>query len=178
MNYKKLMGAGMGALGFILFAVLVWPLFKGIGEIKVAIESKQTVLDQRTAVLDKVRGLKKNVSTKQSEIEQLGVILPSNKKLQDIVVNVEEASRQSGISLRELKTSKVLSQDPGSPYQVIQVELSGSGFYQSVVDLFKSLEKNLRIFDVQEFTISVDSAEEATGLLNLELKFYAYYLNG
>ncbi len=178
MNYKKLTGAGMAALGFTLFAFLAWPLFKGIGEVKAVIETKQTVLDQRKTVLDKVRSLKKNVSAKQSEIEQLAVLLPSDKKLQDIVVNVEEAARQAGVSLRELKTSKVLSQDPNSPYRVIQVELSGSGFYRPILDLFKSLEKNLRIFDVQGFTITLDSAGEATGLLNLGLKFYAYYLNG
>jgi len=177
MNYKKLTGAGMAALGFVLFALLVWPLFKGLGEVKAAVESKQTVLDQRKSILEKVSSLKKTVVSQKSNLDQLAIILPADKKTQEIVVNIEEAARQSGVNLRELKTAKAPSQDKGSGVQVLQVELSGSGFYQSVLDFFQALEKNLRIFDVQEFTISLDSAGEATGLLNLGLKLFTYHLN-
>ncbi len=56
------------------------------------------------------------------------------------------------------------------------MELSGSGFYQSIVELLKALEKNLRLFDVQKFAISLDSAGEATGLLNIDIKLFTYYL--
>lgn len=177
MNYKKLAGAGAAALGFILFAVLVWPLFKGIGALKEAVENKQTVLEQRKGLVEKVRSLKKAAVARKENIDQLAIILPADKKTQEIVVNIEEAARQSGVGLKELKTASVVSQEKNTSYQTMQVELSGSGRYQSILDLFQSLEKNLRIFDIQEFTISLDSAGEASGLLNIDLKLFTYYLN-
>lgn len=175
MNYKKLMGAGMAALGFISFSFLVWPVFLGLGEIGAAVESKQTALEDRNGVIEKILSLKRTVASKRTDINQLATILPSDKKTQEIVVNIEEAARQSGVDLQELKTARILSKE-GDKYKTLQVELSGSGYYQSLLELFKALEKNLRIFDVQEFTIALDSAGEATGLLNMELKLFTYHL--
>lgn len=175
MNYKKLIGSGIAALGFILFSFLVWPLFLGLSDIRAAVESKQAVLDDRKGVVEKILALKKTVADKKADIDELAVILPSEKKTQEIIVNIEEAARQSGVDLRELKTAKVLSKE-ADKYKILQVELSGAGYYQSILELFKALEKNLRIFDVQEFTMALDSAGEATGLLSMELKLFTYYL--
>lgn len=175
MNYKKLMGAGIAALGFILFSFLVWPLFLGLSNLRAAVESKQAVLDDRNGVIEKILALKKTVTSKKADIDQLAVILPSEKKTQEIIVNIEEVARQSGIDLRELKTAKILSKE-GDRYKILQIELAGSGFYKSTLELLKALEKNLRIFDVQEFTMALDSSGEATGLLNIELKLSTYYL--
>lgn len=175
MNYKKLMGSGLATLGFILFAFLVWPIFLGLGEIRATVESKQVAFDDRNGVIEKILSLKKTVASKKADIDQLATILPADKKTHEIVVNIEEIARQSGVDLRELKTAEILSKE-GDKYKTLQVELNGTGFYKSILELFKSLEKNLRIFDVQEFTLALDSAGEATGLLNVELKFFAYYL--
>jgi len=177
MNYKKLAGAGMAAIGFIFFAVLVWPLFMGLGEAREAVESGQIALDQRKNILEQVRSLKKIVSTKKDSIDQLGTILPARKKIEEVVVNIEEAANQTGLSLRELKTAEALSPEQKNSSKILQVELSGSGSYQAVLGLFKSLEKNLRIFDIREFSVSLDTAGEATGVLNLNLKLLTYYLD-
>lgn len=175
MNYKKLLGAGMASLGFVLFSFLVWPIFLGLNDLRAAIESKQTISSDRNAIIEKILALKKTVNSKKAEIGQLATILPSDKKIQEVTVNIEEAARQSGINLRELKTSKIMSRE-GEKYKILQVELSGSGFYKSIVELLKALEKNLRLFDVQKFAISLDSAGEATGLLNIDLRLFTYYL--
>ena len=178
MNYKKLTGAGIAAIGFILFSFLVWPLFKGLGEARANIESKQAALEERRNVFEKVRSLKKTVASKNSDIQQLGTILPADKKTEEIVVNIEEAAKQAGFSLRELKTAEVLFQAQKTDHKILQVTLSGSGNYGPILNFFQSLEKNLRIFDVQEFTLSLDSAGEAAGLLNLDLKLFTYYIDG
>ncbi len=171
------MGAGMAAAGFILFSFLVWPLWQTLGDTREAIASQQTILDQKKAVLDKMANLKKRVVAKQTEIVQLSSVLQAEKKSQDIVVNIEEMAHQSGMELRDFKTAEIISLDKNNGYQTLQVEIAGSGSYQSALELFKLLEKNLRVFDVQSFTVSLDTSSATTGKLNLNLKLLTYYLN-
>lgn len=177
MNYKKLTGAGIAALGFILFSILVWPLFTISAELKTAIESKRTVLDEKKEALGRILDLKSKVGAKRNEIAQLTAVLPADKKIQEILVNIEEAARQSGIDLRDFKTGAVASLEKDAVQKILQVGLSGSGSYSSILDFFKLLEKNLRIFDVQDFTVSQDASGTAAGRLNLDLKLFTYYLD-
>ena len=176
MNYKKLIGAGTASIGFILFSFLVLPLFQVLADTREAIQSKQDILDQRKDILAKIADLKKKIDSRKTEIGQLASVLPTEKKTQEIVVNIEDMANQSGIELRDLKTAEIISLERNKGYQVLQVELSGSGSYQSFIGLIKLLEKNLRIFDVQGFTVSLD-ASGIPGKLNLDLKLFTYFLS-
>lgn len=176
MNYKKLIGAGMAALGFILFSVLVWPLFDLSADLKDTIKNQQAALGVKREGLNKIADLKNKVGTNRDKINQLTAILPADKKVQEVVVNIEEAARQSGFSLRDFKTAAVASSERDTAYRTLQAGLSGAGSYPAILDFLKLLEKNLRIFDIQDFTISLDISGAATGRLNLDLKLLTYYL--
>lgn len=175
MNYKKLIGAGIASIGFILFSLLVLPLFRVLADTREAIGSRQDILAQRKDVLAKIADLKKKVDSRKKEIGQLTSVLPTEKKTQEIIVSIEDMANQSGIELKDLKTAEIVSLDKKG-YEILQVELSGSGSYQSITGLIKLLEKNLRIFDVQGFSLSLD-ASGVVGKLNLDLKLYTYYLS-
>lgn len=178
MNYKKLTGAGLAAIGFILFAVLVWPLFGVLSEAREAIDSGQAVLGQRKTVVDKMADLKRTVDSQRARIDQLTSVLPAEKRTQEIVVSIEDIANQSGLELRELKTAEVVTTELNRGYEVLQVEIAGSGSYQSVLNFIQTLEKNLRLFDTQGFTVSLDSfTGEVTGKLNIDLKLFTYYLS-
>lgn len=178
MNYKKLIGAGLAAIGFILFAVLVWPLFGVLSEAREAVDSGQAILDQRKTVIDKMADLKRTVDSQQVRLDQFTSVLPTEKRTHEIIVSIEDMANQSGLELRELKTAEVITTERNRGYEVLQVGIGGSGSYQSVLNFIRSLEKNLRLFDVQSFTVSLDSSTgETTGRLNIDLQLFTYYLS-
>jgi len=177
MNYKKLIGAGIAAIGFILFAVLVWPLFHAVVEAGNQIESRQAVLDQKKIILNKIADLKSKVDSRRAEINQLAAVLPKEKKMHEIIVNIEDMANQSGVALQDFQTAEPASLKRDVVYQTIQVDIGASGSYQSILNFLKLLEKNLRIFDVQGFTVSIDTSGTNVGILNLDLKLFTYYLS-
>ena len=177
MNYKKLIGAGLAAIGLILFAVLVWPLFHAVVEAREQIESRNAVLEQKKVVLNKITDLKSKADSRRAEINQLASVLPKEKKMHEVVVNIEDIANQSGITLRDFQSAELISLEGNKDYKTIQVDIDGSGSYQSVLNFIKLLEKNLRIFDVQGFTVSLDTSGAGTDALNFDLKLFTYYLS-
>lgn len=176
MNYKKLIGAGLVSVGFVLFSILVWPLYESLVETRAMVEKKQAILDDKKGIFDQISNLKNKINSNKTSIDQLTSILPATKKPQEIVVSVEEATREAGVELTDFKTAELTSSNKTTDYQTIQVELGGFGSYQSAVELFKLLEKNLRVYDIQNFTFVSDSSGVASNKLNLNIKFYTYYL--
>ncbi|MDP3731110.1 MAG: type 4a pilus biogenesis protein PilO [bacterium] len=177
MNYKKLIGAGIAAIGFILFAILVWPLFYAVVEVREQIEIRNTALEQKKTIIDKIAGLKSMVDSRRTEINQLISVLPKEKKMHEVVVNIEDMANQSGVTLRGFQSAELASLEIDKSHKTIQVDLDGSGSYQSILNFIKLLEKNLRIFDVQGFTVALDTSGTGTGELNLGLKLFTYYLS-
>lgn len=176
-SYKKLIGAGLAGLAVILFFIMALPAWQSISNFQAEIKTRQGTLDQKTALVQKIADWKKETLDNEGNLDKLATILPQDKKTQDIIVGLEDIAKTAGIQMKSLRTGAV-SQTGGSNagYQLFQVEVSGSGQYKAIVDFIKSLEKNLRIFDVQQITISTDTSASSSGGLNLQAKFYAYYV--
>lgn len=177
MVHKKLIGAGLAGLAVILLFVMALPAWESISDLQAEIETRQDTLDQKTALVKKITDWKKETIDNESNLDKLAVILPQDKKTQDIVVGLEDIAKTAGIQMKTLRTGSV-SQTGGTSagYQLLQVEVSGSGQYKAIVDFIRTLEKNLRIFDVQQITISTDTSAASSGGLNLQAKLYAYYV--
>ncbi|TSC74037.1 MAG: hypothetical protein G01um101444_397 [Parcubacteria group bacterium Gr01-1014_44] len=170
------MGAGMAAIGFILFSVLILPLYQISAETGQMIDGRQSSLDQKKTVLGKIDGWQEKVSANQTAIEQLAAVLPVKKNTHEIVVSVEEAARQAGVNLTDFKSSPKSSTEGKTFYETLRVEVVGTASYASTLEFFKLLEKNLRVFDVQDFSVSLDASGAGSGRLNINIKFLAYYL--
>lgn len=177
MNYKKLTGAGLISVGIFLSFVLALPQYQELVSIKEAKDAQQAALDKKQSLLDKLSSLKQQIQQRRIDVDKLNNILPKEKRVQDVVVNVEEISRESGISIKTLKTALIQTGLQDSRYKVIQVEVDAVSQYKSMVDFVRSLEKNLRIFDIQGLTVSLDMSANAAGSLNFNTKFYTYFVN-
>ena len=174
MAYKKLAGAVLGAGGLVLFYIVILPAWLSAGVLSDQIENQRLALDKKQKLVDKVADLKEKVTGKRNEINRLASILPQDKELQSVVVNLEDIAKTSGIQIKTLKTGLVGLE--GVSFKTIQAEVAASGQYSAVVDFIKSLEKNLRIFDLQQVVVSLDDSSVIPGNLNLEIKFNTYFV--
>ncbi len=174
MNYKKLISAGLVALSIVLVPLLVLPQYNLIGAIKEAINVRQAGIDKKQALLNKITDLKKQVSERQPDVDKLATVLPQTKKTQDIVVNMEEIAKETGVDLKTVKTAKIEQKSLES--KTIQIEINSSGQYKSIFEFIRLMEKNLRVLDLQEFTLTLDSSSNVPGGLSFAAKIHAYFV--
>ncbi|MBI2676792.1 MAG: type 4a pilus biogenesis protein PilO [Candidatus Yanofskybacteria bacterium] len=177
MNYKKLIGSGLIALGIIFLPILVVPEYRAVSAIKSAIQQKKAAFDKKKVLMDKIDTLRIQTKERRADLEKLATILPESRKTQEVVVNIEEMSKEAGVELKTLKTAIVQQGRAGvSGTGAMQIEISSSGQYRSLLDFIKSIEKNLRILDVQEFTLSLDSSAASVGGLTFAAKILTYFI--
>lgn len=173
---KKLMGAGVAALGLILFFVLALPAWESIGTLRDNIAVQKETLDKKNNLVAKVDEFRKKTTEKQTDLNKLASILPQERKTEEVVVSLEDMAKTSGILIKTLKTGVIKETGQNANFKTLQVEVSGSGRYSAIADFIKSLEKNLRVFDVQQLTILTDTSAIIPGSLNVEVKFYTYFV--
>ena len=177
-NYRKLGSAGIVSFGIILLPLLVLPQYNLISETRKTIESRKADFEKKQAMIGKIEDLKKQVKEKQSDMSKLASILPETKKTQDVLVNLEEIAKESGIELKTVKLASLAGTGGQGQREVktLQIEISSGGQYQSLVNFIKLIEKNLRVFDLQEFNLSLNASATVAGELNFAAKINSYYI--
>ena len=108
-------------------------------------------------------------------MDKLATIIPQTKKTQEVIVNLEEMAKETGVTIKTTKTAKVTAAR-GRDFGTLQVEVSAAGQYKALLDFIKLLEKNLRMLDLQEFTLSLDTSAVSFGGLNLSAKIHSYFI--
>lgn len=171
MTKNKLIGTSLVALSLMGLLAFVLPLYQGIGEYRSAIRSQKEKIDQKEKFLAKVSDFKKKLDDKKNGLDKLDGLLTKKKDIQDVIVTLETITRESGVFVSSLKTSVANKEGTKDSTELLQIEMSVSGQYSALENFLRSLEKNLRIFDVQAIDIV-----EKEGLLNMDLKFNTYFL--
>lgn len=174
-NYKKLISAGFASLGIVLIPLLVLPQYNLISATNEAIDARQAGIDKKQILLAKITDLKNKVNERRTDVDKLATVLPQTKKTQDIVVNLEEIAKETGVELKTVKTAKIEG-PKGSDSKIMQVEINSAGQYKSIFEFIRLTEKNLRVLDLQEFTISLDSSATIPGGLNFAAKIHTYFV--
>lgn len=177
-SYQKINGAGLIALASVLFFVLILPEYQVIGEARKEIAEREEELRQRTVFANQIKEWAEKIEARQEDLEKLTILLPTEKKVQEVLVGLEEITRQTGVQITEIKTGSE-SLKRNESLKVLLVDLDAVGSYSALVNFLRQLEKNLRIFDVQSLTLSPVNGEQLadnTGLLFLSVKFNAYFL--
>ena len=112
-------------------------------------------------------------SISKSDKEKIDRFLPSSPDEPSIVASVSTIVRDSGMVLLSLdaKSDSELKQSVVPGLKAIDVTLGfGGGDYTSLKNFFESLEKNLRLMDVESFAYSPGSNAYS-------IRLRAYYLD-
>ena len=172
---KNYLGAVLAGLAVIVFWILTMPIWDRMSLLNEAIAGRNDILASRKDLLKKVDELNAQYRERTSDVSKISSIVPSSKSAAELVSTLEAISQQSGMQLVE-----VVMSDPGDTQQGLQTvlfELGLIGNYPSLNVFLESLEKNLRLTDISEMSVTQASLTGAHISLNFRIKAKAYYLN-
>lgn len=172
MNFRKLIAAGVVSLAIVVAFILTWPTFNNIGLLRTTIQERQLTLQKRQSLVNKVKQWQVWQKEAQPKIDKLGTLLPSQSANEEILVALEQIAQQAGLVMQKVEISNGDINNVAD-YQNLLVTVVSSGQYTNFREWLALLEKNLRIFDVQEYVIGKDLASNN---LNFTIKFDSYYL--
>lgn len=176
-NLKNLGGAGLIALVGFLFFVLVLPQFYKIQSLENAVQEREKVLAEKKEIISGIATLKDQYSSRESEIRKLSILVPKEKTVQEVISSMDAISQQAGLELRSIITAvKDENREVTDLKRILVVESTLSGQYPAFFNFINLIEKNLRIFDVKEFSISSDVIVAGSPFLNFRVTAETYFI--
>ncbi len=148
---------------------------------KYNVSSLQQELDRRSAYLADLKSLDNNYKLiNQKDIEKIKMILPEEKDIAGIFVQLESLAKENnlfldGVSINEAETENIDSAEKnndGIKKLSIKLNLTSTtedGDYNEIKNFLSSLEYNLRLFDVNAVYFSPGSP---TYSINLFTYYY------
>ncbi|HEY4520503.1 MAG TPA: type 4a pilus biogenesis protein PilO [Candidatus Paceibacterota bacterium] len=169
---KNLTGAVLCALAGVLFWVFVMPSYSMIGQTQTAVSERQALLDDRTKTIASIEEIVKEYQKREQEVARLSSVVPAKKSAAEVVSAIQDIAGRTGLQLVSLGLADQKA-DQNIPYNTLNIDISLSGSYLSLVSFLETLEKNIRLMDV----VSIDATQSAGGgNLGFRVRVNAYYL--
>ena len=170
---KDTLAAIIFAFSFFLLFVLALPQYDAIKAVKTAAQSRQSLLNDRTAQLNKARDLESQAQARRSDISKIHSFLPERKQVDEIVSGIHAISQEAGLQLVGMTMSDVQAFEDAN-YKKVAVNIDLASQYPAFVNFLKLLEQSLRLYDV--FEINAAASTTVLGSINFSVKMNAYYL--
>ena len=151
----------------LVFFLLVLPAFDKTRMLRGSIKERKAVLNEAAEISLKIKDLNREIESRKTEIEKLDRLLPLEKELPELLVNVESIVSSSGMNLLEINLSEVSGREAVNK---INGTMKLDGSFVSFVNLLDLLEKNLRLVEVGVVEIGAQSVE-GSRRLNYDLRF-------
>jgi len=170
---KNITAAIILAIGFVLFFVLALPAYDNLGSLREVIAAKQAILDERNQEVRNFTTASQQAAAHDADISKMAVVMPAKKQIDEVVSSIQAAVATSGLQLADLSTATVVTPDQ-LDYKKLFINIDLTGQYTSFTNLLRSLEQNLRLYNINEITAATSTGP--AGGINFALKIYAYYL--
>lgn len=171
---KNYLGVGLAGLSVIMFWVFAMPIWDRTSLLNGAITEREDILSSREETLRKIDELNRQYQERASDVDRISSVVPDAKSAAELVSTIEAITKQTGIQLVEITLG-----DSGSQQQEIQTVFLGlalTGNYPSLTAFLELAEKNLRLIDIQEISVSHALTPGEQVILNFRIKANAYYL--
>lgn len=165
----------MMASAILASLAFLWPYYDAIQEARFMIEAKELAIVKKQRFIEKITNTRKQIEARKEDLDKIASLLSSGRHTQDVIVNLEAITRETGVTISDFKTG-VGKGGSGEELALMQVELTTGGQYAALFNLIRLLEKNLRIFDLQEFNISKKEGGNLATSLFATFKMNTYYL--
>lgn len=172
---KNYLGVALAGLAIILFWMFILPTWNRTSLLNGAITEREDILSSREVILSRINDLNSQYQERAADVGRISSVVPNAKSAAEMVSTIESVTQQTGMQLVEITMGG--SDDPQKELQTVFVELGLIGNYPSFVAFLDLVEKNLRLIDVNEISVSQTSAIGAQISLNFRVKANAYYLS-
>ena len=163
---------------------------KEIAEYQTAADNARKLTEQRDAIQDTYN------SFSPEEKKRLDLILPDNIDSVRYILEVEDIGRKFGMPIKDVNFSANKSVADGDvvigakekPYGVFTFQFSTEGKFSDFLLLLESIEKNLRIMDIQGISFSSgdgttsrslfggQTQSQASDIYSYQIKMQSYWL--
>lgn len=120
------------------------------------IESQEKYNYIKYTQLEEVRKIKSDIESLSSDdLEKLNKILPDDKDLENLIINIENIMNKSGIEIKSLAINEVLpDKNNTNKFSKIEIILNiNSNNINTVNNVLNDIEKNTRLQDVNSIYI-------------------------
>lgn len=172
---KNYLGIGLVGLTIIVFWIFGMPTWGRVSLLNDAIAERKDILSSREEILAKIEDLNEQYRKRSADVGRISSVVPSAKSAAELVSTVEAITQQTGMQLTEISMGD--SAQESQELQTVSMELGLIGSYPSFTAFLELAEKNLRLIDVFEISVSQTAAPGAQVVLNFRVKARAYYLS-
>lgn len=154
---------GAGIVVVLLFAVLVIPQIKRMGDLGTQISAAEQESQAASALLDQRREVKDAAAVTDATLIQLNNAVPENPELPALIIELQDVAYSAGVSLRAV-TPGDPAQGDGEDFVSIPVDVETWGTWADTVDFLQQLSKlsrQLRVAEFESSTLDESAAEEA-----------------
>lgn len=130
------------------------------------IESQEKYNYIKYTQLEEIKKIKSDIeSLNKNDIEKLNKILPDNKDIESLIINIENIVKKSNVEIKSLAINEVLpDKNNNSKFNKIEVILNISSNDVGIVkSILNDIEKNTRLQDVMSIYIQ----QNDTTLINI-----------
>lgn len=170
---KNTVGAGLTAVALFLFWTHDVVSYQQISFYNDAIEKRQQLVAERRAILDKIQSLDREYQQHAEKIKQFSLIVPSDKKITELITAFDAIAIQAGAYLKNLGVVADVSNQQ-TELNRVSIDLSASGTYEALQTFLSNIEQHVRIIDID--FLDIKGTGEGSGNLTLELRAIAYFL--
>ena len=166
------------AIAFYIF--FVRPSYTSILELRGTIASKDNFYTEQSQAIKKVKDLITKYKGSTKFQETLSLSFPIKENLSLVFSQLKALASINGLNVGSF-TVKPLAFKPLAKNKlvkeagVLELGIKLSGSYASFKDFLAGLENNIRLMDVQSFTIERATANPNTDFFNFNLTVQTYY---
>jgi Tfp pilus assembly protein PilO len=169
------------AAGIALFIV---PHYNNVKDLRMQEADYQSVLENARKLEEQRSALEKKYSSfEKGRIDQLGIMLPQNPENVKLILALDAVASQYGMLLQNVKiddpantaTAPAVAR-PGTATNTdigtLTINFSVAGPYGSFTDFIKTIEKSLRIIDIQKISFAPVDTKSPNYQYSVTVKTY------
>lgn len=164
------------------FAVFIVPNYHAISGIRAQEADYNTILaNARTLQTERNALVEKYNAFTPSELSSINTMLPNNPQSVNLILELNAVASQYGMVLQNVKVNNSTTTAGTTPTAgtssnpnigTLSIEFSMQGTYSGFTSFIKTIERSLRIIDVQKVTFAVTNQKTATYQYTVDINTY------
>lgn len=169
---QKLFSSIISVASILIVFLLVLPTFDQTRMLRGSIKERVDIINEVQEISNRISILNQGIESRRQEIDKLDQLLPKDKKVPELLSNMESIVSASGMVLTEMNLSDVAQVDN---VRKVNTTLKLNGSFTAFINFLDLLERNLRLIDVSTLDVAAQLIE-GTKAINYDVRFEINYL--
>lgn len=160
-------------ISIIVGALLVWPKYQELSNLRTQLEQKRTQLASQNKYIQQIKAADAQLKEKEELVSKVNSALPIGPDIPSLLEFLQEASLQTGVSLEKIDWHEARSLEK-ERIKDYSLNLSFSGSYFALKNFLYALERSARLIDVFQIAFTISPEPEEPIPFKLMMKIHSY----